>query len=232
MVQLLCLLAVIVLSGTLLGCVLHKYSQNRDMKRWRDYRNRAPQPDFSAIEGDEHNVPLVLAEATDDAASFDRYGDDSDLLYAEPTQDRLIPGGDRDLFSIDDVPEYTSVVEPSPIFGTRVSVRQSCMRAARHMERCAEAVRERHDFAEAEAFALAALHEINGTMKRDHWYAPFVLNWLGYLRYEQGFAVEASEYWEQAEQGALEWFEQCHELLQEIRRNLRFLRSSFYGCGD
>lgn len=231
MVPILCLLAVIVLSGTVLGYLLYYHSKKRDLKRWRDNRNRAPQPDFSALERDDQTVPLVLAEATDDAASFDRYGDDSDLIYADPVHDRLSPIG-RELFSTDEAPEYTSVVEPSPIFGTRVTVRQSCMRAARHMERCAEAVHERHDFAEAEAFAMAALREIDGSMKRDHWYAPFVLNWLGYLRYEQGFAVEASEYWERAEQGALEWFEQCHELLQEIRRNLRFFRNNFYGCGD
>lgn len=232
MVHLLLLLAVIILTGTLLGCGLHRYLKKRELQRWRDYRNRSPQPDFSALEGDDQTVPLALAVADDDAASFDRYGDDSDLLYAEPVDRLRVPGYDPDLMGDDEGPEYTSVVEPSPIFGTRTSVRQSCMRAAHHMERCAEAVSQRRDFAEAEAFALAALREINGAMKRDHWYAPFVLNWLGYLRYEQGFSVEASEYWEQAEQGALEWFEQCHELLFEIRRNLKFFRDNFYSRGD
>lgn len=230
MVQILCLLAVIVLIGTLLACLIQSYLKKRNRKRNHDNRNRGQQPDFSALEGDDEIVPLAIALPDDDAASFDRYGDDSNLLYAdEPHDRRRIPGNDPDLMEDgDDGPEITSVVEPSPIFGTRVTVRQSCMRATRHMERCYEAVHQRLDFAEAEAFALAALREVNNSMKRDHWFAPFVLNWLGYLRYEQGFSMEACEYWEQAEQGALEWYEQCHELLKEIQRNLQFFSDNFY----
>lgn len=223
-VQFLCHPVTIVLTAIFMACLLGTYLFNKRSDRKRYHRYRGPEPDFSAFEGDLDGdlVSLTVAKPTD-SASFDRHGDDSDLLYAEHYyDDRRAPGGDPDLLQDDEGPEYTSIVEPSPIFGTRVTVRQSFMRAARHMERCAEAVHDRHDFAEAEAFALAALHEINDTMKRDHWYAPFVLNWLGYLRYEQGFAVEARDHWEKAEQIAIEWFEQCHELLPEIRNNLKF----------
>lgn len=121
--------------------------------------------------------------------------------------------------------EYTSSVEPDPLFGTRGSVRNACSRAAKHLEKC-KAAADVHDFAGAEVHAYAALAELEH-MGRDHWFAPRILTWLGYLRYEQGFTVEARDYWQQAEQIALEWHEQCSDMLPVIKRNLQIFHDNF-----
>ncbi|MDZ4834729.1 MAG: hypothetical protein SGJ27_13205 [Candidatus Melainabacteria bacterium] len=225
MVQFLWLLAFnIVLAAFCTGWLVRLFlKRNRDLKLRRDKLKHLTEPDFSALE-DNDFVPLIVAKPNRHGTSFDRCGDDSDLLFQESLDDRKRAYDDLDS---GDEAQYTGVVEPNPLFGSRGSVRQSCVRAMRHMDRCADATYKRRDYTEAEAFALAALREVNINMKRDHWYAPFVLNWLGYLRYEQGFSVEARDYWEQAEQGALEWFEQCHDLLPDIRKNLRAFHDNF-----
>lgn len=175
-------------------------------------------PDVPSDDADDDELPL--ADGDECLPVFDAVpeNDDGDLIELEraPEEDGFAPGQ----------VEITSVVEPRPIFGDRSTVRQSQMRAMRHMDRCVDAS-NRLEHAEAEAFCRAALREINGAMKRDHWYAPYVLSYLAYLRYEQGFSVEARELWEQAEQGALEWFEQCQYLLPGIRSNLKIFWGNF-----
>lgn len=209
MVQILLVLIPVVVAA---GLTVWLVKRNQMHKRYNIRRHRSVQPDFTPLEGEHDDAYFSTA------AAFDRGGG---LLLEEPDDSGGIADSDARR------PEITSVVEPRPIGGTRVTVRQSCMRAVRHMERSTEALEVRDDYVESEAFALAALHEINRGMKRDHWYAPYVLNRLGYLRYKQGFTVEARDYWEQAEQCALEWFEQCHDVLQEIRHNLRVFHKNF-----
>ncbi len=225
MVQFLLILAFNVVLTVLAVCwLIRVFSKN---KRDRLERPHYEEPDFSQFEGnpDDEYVPLIAKP--DDDSSSNPFAD-AYVPFADRAEEHRFADGNYAPLDEDAEVEITSIVEPKPIFGTRVSVRQSCLRAARHMESCAQATYSRHDFVEAEAFARAALEEVEQNMKRDHWYAPFVLNWLAYLRYEQGFSIEARDLWEQAEQVALEWFEQCQQLLPDIRQNLRMFRENFY----
>lgn len=118
---------------------------------------------------------------------------------------------------------FTAVVEPNPLISTRAQARQAYDRAKKQIE-LSMAARKRHDYDTAETHAYSALDEVHGGMKRDHWYAADVLNMLGCLKYDRGFYLEARELWEQADEVALEWFEQCRHIAPTIESNLKLVR--------
>jgi hypothetical protein len=216
----------LILAGCVLFVALICWLIQRSHNRQRKEREllRAPPPDFSddfwngpADNAGYPNLFESFPMQMGGPATFRNDGDDDDVIDLELASEAASPPAT----------EYTAVVEPNPLFGTRATVRQSYMRAVKHLERCSQAAYERRDYVEAEAFARAALRELNLHMRRDHWYAPYILNWLGYLRYEQGFTVEGKEFWEQAEQVALEWFEQCQDILPDIQRNLKVFHENF-----
>jgi len=186
-----------ILLVALIGWLVQKSQERQQRAR---LALRAP-PDFETLLG-----------TTDEPRAIDDPPGVNDTVDSEPEPEPI---------------EHTACVEPAPVVGTRADVRQAQVRAARHIERCSQAFYQRHDLAEAETFARAALREVNLHMRRDHWYAPRVLNWLAYLRYEQGFTVEARDLWENAEQIALEWHEQCQDILPDIQRNIRAFYENF-----
>lgn len=118
---------------------------------------------------------------------------------------------------------FTAVVEPNPLISTRAQARQAYDRAKKQIE-LSIAARRGHDYDTAETHAQSALDEVHGGMKRDHWYAADVLNMLGCLKYDRGFYLEARELWEQADEVALEWFEQCRHIAPTIESNLKLVR--------
>ncbi len=112
---------------------------------------------------------------------------------------------------------------PDPLFGTKVSVQQSYLRAKKHVAEALAARRE-HNYQLAEEIVRKALDEVHSELRRDHWYTPEVLNALGCILYDQGRNGEARAIWEEAEQIALEWDEQCAYIMQTLQNNINLAK--------
>ncbi len=155
-------------------------------------RSLMPEPDFSAFEDPPCNPDEPEVERWNGLPVFN--------LCQTPATNFLID-------------------EPLPNFGTKMTVRQAYYRAIRLVDE-SQAAWSRNHYRTAETFARSALREISH-IKDDHWYVPVILNLVAVLRYEQGYTVEARELWDRAEQIALEWPEQCEEVLRCIQSNMR-----------
>ncbi len=125
--------------------------------------------------------------------------------------------------------KYTLSVEPRPIFGTRATVRQAIMRARLLFDQSEKAWEDNEDIFEAERLAKLALAEVDKDAKRDHWFAPRILHWLAWLQIQKGMIAyqEATEYWERATQIALEWYEQCSDLLPHMKECMEWVERQY-----
>ena len=115
-------------------------------------------------------------------------------------------------------------VEPEPIHSTRYLVSAALERARRHNSACNEA-RSQHRWEEAQAHVDKAMAEVEGGLRRDHWFVAEVLNQLGCLAYERGNYTEAREIWCQAEMVCEEWPNFCANILPTIQKNLERVKS-------
>lgn len=119
--------------------------------------------------------------------------------------------------------------DPKPNFGNRLTVRRSIDRARALMDESEKVWNDNEDMFEAERLAKLALAEVDKNAKRDHWYAPRILNWLAWLQLEKGMTAypEAVEYWERATQIATEWYEQCSDLLPYMQECMDWVERQY-----
>lgn len=112
--------------------------------------------------------------------------------------------------------------DPNPLFGTRNSVRDAQSRARALHDKCS-AARKQKNWQLCQELIDDAFQELNSGMRRDHWFAAYLHNQHGCIRYEQGFYVEAREIWERAEMVCHEWPVQCGDVLKTIEGNLKLV---------
>ncbi len=149
-----------------------------------------------------------------DFVDFTENCDDDGLVELEPAREEH---------------EYSSSIIPRPNFGTRDSVNLCVQRARKLKEESEKVWNDTEDFFEAKRLAELAMAELDKNAKRDHWFAPRILDWLAWLHTNQGMLgyPEAAEYWERAAQIATEWHEQCSDLLPHFEECLAWVERQY-----